>query len=32
MGSSKLSTLYVRPTGRGDALGPYLVREENLAR
>ncbi len=27
-GIRKLSTLYVRPTGQGAALGPHLVREE----
>lgn len=27
-GVRKLSTLYVRPTGQGAALGPHLVREE----
>ena len=29
-GVRKLATLYVRPTGRGEALGPHLVREEVL--
>ena len=29
-GVRKLATLYVRPTARGEALGPHLVREEVL--